>query len=333
VSLLRHGQLAEALRVSERIALVAPLDTFFLAQHTKDIYSTRHYEQTLEAAERVRVLIPDFYDLEEAWAYAKLGRLQAWYDTRLALFEQCGTPCDPIREAQERGWAEGGPAGALRARIDAFKDAEAWPSRSFFIAVGYAQLGDTDEALAWLERGYREHESLMYITSVSPFFDAIRVDPRFDDLLHRISFPETPDPAVLADVGGTLAFAGRAEEAIARLDKALHLAPEDERLPRWRYYMAMAHFAAERYEQSVRWAQRALEDQTSSHSLAFAHLLLASSNAYLGQLDEAQESLAEALRLWPGVAIKRDLYSLFMAGDPTLRDRYLDGLRKAGMEG
>jgi TolB-like protein len=146
VSLLRHGRLAEALRVSERIALVAPLDTFFRAQHTKDIYSTRHYEQTLEAAERVRVLIPDFYDLEEAWAYAKLGRLYAWYGTQLALFEQCGKPCDPIREARERGWAEGGPAGAVRAWIDVSKDT---PGASpFFIAVGYALLGETDEALA-----------------------------------------------------------------------------------------------------------------------------------------------------------------------------------------
>ncbi len=76
-----------------------------------------------------------------------------------------------------------------------------------------------------------------------------------------------------------------------------------------------------------------LDHQASSHSLAFSHLLLASSNAYLGRLDEARESLEEALRLWPGVAIKWDLSSIFVAGDPALRDRYLDGLRKAGMEG
>ncbi len=88
-----------------------------------------------------------------------------------------------------------------------------------------------------------------------------------------------------------------------------------------------------RYEQAAKWAQRALEDEDSSHSLAFAHLLRASSNAYLGRLDQARESLVEALRLWPGVAIKWDLSSIFMAGDPALRDRYLDGLRKAGMEG
>ena len=93
------------------------------------------------------------------------------------------------------------------------------------------------------------------------------------------------------------ALAGRAEEAIANLKKALQLAPADSRLPRWHYYMAMAHFAAERYEQATDWAERALEDEASTYSLAFAHLLLASSNAYLGRLDEARQSLEAALRL------------------------------------
>ncbi len=97
--------------------------------------------------------------------------------------------------------------------------------------------------------------------------------------------------------------------------------------------MAMAHFAAERYEQAANWAQRALEHEASSYSLAFAHLLLASSDAYLGRPDEARESLDEALRLWPGVAIKWDLWDIFMAGDPARRDRYLNGLRRAGLEG
>ncbi len=97
--------------------------------------------------------------------------------------------------------------------------------------------------------------------------------------------------------------------------------------------MAMAHFAAERYEQAAAWARRALEHEASSYQHAFAHLLLASSDAHLNRLDEAQEALDEAERLWPEVAIKWDLWSIFMAGDPALRDRYLDGLGKAGMEG
>ena len=276
-------------------------------------------------------LIPDFYNSVEVGAYVKLGRYREAHDAGIAFYEQCGKPCDRAREASVRGWAEGGPAGAARAWIDAAKDAlEASP---YSIAVGYAYLGETDEALAWLERGYRERDPSMFTTSVNPAFDSIRPDPRFDDLLRRMGFPENESPAMLADVGQALALAGHAEEAIARLEKALQLAPEDESLPRWRYYMAMAHFAAERYEQAANWAQRALEGEASSYSLAFSHLLLASSSAYLGRLDQARESLEEALRLWPGVAIKWDLSSIFVAGDPTLRDRYLDGLRKAGMEG
>ena len=97
--------------------------------------------------------------------------------------------------------------------------------------------------------------------------------------------------------------------------------------------MAMAHFAAERYEQAGSWAERAFEHEASSlNNTAFAHLLIASSETYLGRLDEAQESLDKALRLWPTLQIDRDLRPLFMAGSPALRDRYLDGLRKAGME-
>ena len=97
--------------------------------------------------------------------------------------------------------------------------------------------------------------------------------------------------------------------------------------------MAMAHFAAEGYEQAADWAQRALEHEASRYSLAFAHLLVASSDAHLDRLDDARESLDEAKRLWPGVEIKWDLWSIFTGGDPALRGRYLDGLRKAGLEG
>ena len=236
---------------------------------------------------------------------------------------------DRQTEASDRGWAEGGATGDARARLDIFRD----KGDPFTIASSYATLGEADEAFIWLERGYREHDPGMALTSIAPYLDAIGADTRFDDLLRRIGLPHEESPAMLADVGGSLAFAGRAEEAIARLEEAMRLAPRDERLPQWQYYMAMAHFAAGRYEQAARWAQRALEDEDSSHSLAFAHLLHASSNAYLGRLDQARESLVEALRLWPGVAIKWDLSSIFMAGDSELRDRYLGGLRKAGMAG
>ncbi len=46
-------------------------------------------------------------------------------------------------------------------------------------------------AFAWLERGYRERDPPMSLLKAVPFFDPVHADPRFQDLLRRIGFPES----------------------------------------------------------------------------------------------------------------------------------------------
>jgi hypothetical protein len=58
------------------------------------------------------------------------------------------------------------------------------------IALTYAFVGETDEAFAWLERGYRERDPQMIILKASPASDPLRSDPRYQDLIRRIGFPE-----------------------------------------------------------------------------------------------------------------------------------------------
>ncbi len=58
------------------------------------------------------------------------------------------------------------------------------------IAYTYAQIGETDEAFTWLERGYRERDPLMPVLETYPALDPLRSDPRYHDLLRRIGFPE-----------------------------------------------------------------------------------------------------------------------------------------------
>ena len=52
----------------------------------------------------------------------------------------------------------------------------------------YAGLNQPDEALAWLERGYREREPRMVFLKSEPKWNSLRGDPRFRDLLERIGF-------------------------------------------------------------------------------------------------------------------------------------------------
>ena len=57
-------------------------------------------------------------------------------------------------------------------------------------ALIHLGLGDNDAALGWLEKAYQDRNSWMVYTNVSPQLDPLRSDPRFQDLLRRMNFPE-----------------------------------------------------------------------------------------------------------------------------------------------
>jgi Flp pilus assembly protein TadD len=52
------------------------------------------------------------------------------------------------------------------------------------IAMIYGSLGDVDEAMKWLEKGYDERFNPGVL--LRPGFDSLRSDPRFQELMHRI---------------------------------------------------------------------------------------------------------------------------------------------------
>jgi TolB-like protein/Flp pilus assembly protein TadD len=56
----------------------------------------------------------------------------------------------------------------------------------------YIGLDDRDKAFACLEEGYRRHSAKMVWLKVWFFFDTLRDDPHFQDLLRRMNFPEVP---------------------------------------------------------------------------------------------------------------------------------------------
>jgi TolB-like protein/Flp pilus assembly protein TadD len=63
----------------------------------------------------------------------------------------------------------------------------------------YAALGNKGEALTWLEKAYQEREGQMILLRVSPWWDSLRKDPRFNDVLKQMNFPETSDPETVTE--------------------------------------------------------------------------------------------------------------------------------------
>ncbi len=50
----------------------------------------------------------------------------------------------------------------------------------------YLGLGDKEQAFAWMERAYQERSNLLQFLKVHPFFDPLRSDPRFANLVRRV---------------------------------------------------------------------------------------------------------------------------------------------------
>jgi len=58
------------------------------------------------------------------------------------------------------------------------------------IAFIYIGLGETDQAFLWLDRAYRERAAMAVGLPTHLWVDPLRDDPRFQNLLRRMNFPE-----------------------------------------------------------------------------------------------------------------------------------------------
>ena len=50
----------------------------------------------------------------------------------------------------------------------------------------YLGMEDREQAFAWMEHAYQEQSNILQFLRVHPYFDPVRDDPRFKDLLHRV---------------------------------------------------------------------------------------------------------------------------------------------------
>ena len=57
-------------------------------------------------------------------------------------------------------------------------------------AYAYLGLGDKDQALTYLEQAYEEQDPALFWLKMSPIFDPLRSEPRFQELLRRVNFPQ-----------------------------------------------------------------------------------------------------------------------------------------------
>jgi TolB-like protein/Tfp pilus assembly protein PilF len=117
---------------------------------------------------------------------------QMWAYEMKGLYEQAiADELDSKLAARlKRAYGRFGARGYWQSRLDsALEQSKQGYVSPLDIAVFYAQLGQRDEAIAWLEKAYEERSLWMAEFINQPRFDPLRSDPRFQDLLRRMNFP------------------------------------------------------------------------------------------------------------------------------------------------
>jgi TolB-like protein/Tfp pilus assembly protein PilF len=199
--------------------------------------------------------------------------------------------------AAHNGWIE--PAQGLRTgrehvmRAVALDDTEPWGQ----IAFGYSSMMErrTEEALAAFRR-------------------AVNLNPS--------------SAVAHCYLSHGLAFAGQDREAIAEAERAMRLSPLDPETAMFIGGIAVAHYTAGRYGEATQHSEELLRLRPGFHG---AQRLRCASFAQIGRLEEARADLAALRREHPELSIAWIKASVPYQ-TPELMERFLDGMRKAGLE-
>jgi tetratricopeptide (TPR) repeat protein len=74
--------------------------------------------------------------------------------------------------------------------LERIKQSSNTPISGYAMAIGYAGLGDKNEAVNWLERSYEEREFDIIMIKVNPLLDPLHGDPRFEALVQKVFAPK-----------------------------------------------------------------------------------------------------------------------------------------------
>jgi TolB-like protein len=96
-----------------------------------------------------------------------------------------------VEAALDQGYSEGGYREAMKRTAD---ELAALSNVIYYvpsdIASVYTFAAEHDRAIEWLKRGFEERDPNMPYLSVNAWFDGLRDDPRFLDLLLRMNLPQ-----------------------------------------------------------------------------------------------------------------------------------------------
>ena len=127
--------------------------------------------------------------------------------------------------------------------------------------------------------------------------------------------------------GWVRVYRGEPEEAIEHFARAMHLSPLDPQVVAMQAGTAFAHFLAGRYDEALRWTDKAMWAQDNYVTPV---RIAAASNALAGRQAEAKQAMARMRKLDPAMRVS-NVKSWAPLRRPDDLERLERGLRMAGL--
>jgi eukaryotic-like serine/threonine-protein kinase len=189
LSLIRQGHFDEGLEAILKARERDPLSSMIARSVGHPYYLRKDYARALDIVKRANELGPSFSTTWEVGVYAQTKQ----FDDALRQLEKekAGRANDPIL-IYSTGMiyaAQGRRAEALQIINQLEQLSGTGVSQANYIAKIYGALGDKESALTWLNRGI-ESGALGAFYREEYVWDALRGDPRFQELLRQCGFSQ-----------------------------------------------------------------------------------------------------------------------------------------------
>jgi TolB-like protein/DNA-binding winged helix-turn-helix (wHTH) protein/cytochrome c-type biogenesis protein CcmH/NrfG len=181
------GREDEAIALAQKALELDPFSQIVLYRSGRVQFHARHYDKAAELFRRILAQKAD--DQLGLYGLGLVYEAQGKFSKAIASFQE------PYRQSGfDLASAYAAAGDAVEARRKFAEEMQRLKEGNLYIRPGwvaefYANLGEKDEAMRWLEEAYRQHDEWLVTIKVWPRFDSLRSDPRFQDLLRRMNFP------------------------------------------------------------------------------------------------------------------------------------------------
>jgi TolB-like protein/Flp pilus assembly protein TadD len=183
--LLRAGRAEEALAENQKALDLDPVSPYLAQSVAGSLYYLRRYDDAIEQYRKALALDPNFGLTHRGLGivYIRKGMYaQGIAELQMAakLTEQDATPNGHLGYAYA---LSGNEAGARELLRELLARSGGEPSVAPAIARIYIGLAQNDQAFQWLQTAANKQAGAVLPIKLDPFFDPLRSDPRFGDLM------------------------------------------------------------------------------------------------------------------------------------------------------